>query len=163
MDSPDSSGGSNPEPRGKPPAVRPGPGEPSRSRTDEILCDARRSPSPAGRWPAPSATQPRSWREQPTTAVCWGQLWSLLGGALQNTNLMAQRQVLQLHGSTGAEDQPQGGEQCGQNEHRSRRYGEACNRHYLKEIGIYRMHSRAHALITAKRLVKLRTVVSAWS
>src|SRR5262249_13792931 len=54
--------------------------------------------------------------------------------------LMAQRQVLQLHGSTGAEDRPQGGEQCGQNEHRSRRYAESCNRHYPKEIGISGMH-----------------------
>src|SRR5215831_328922 len=34
---------------------------------------------------------PDPGENNPQQPVCWGQLWSLLGGALQNTNLMAQR------------------------------------------------------------------------
>ena len=64
---------------------------------------------------------PDAGQTDPQQAVRWGQLRAFSRGALENADLVAQSQVLQLQGRARTNDRGQSGKECRErNEHRKR-------------------------------------------
>ena len=98
----------------------------------ETLCGTNQLLSMVSRWPVPSASRSRFGKEGPTTAGQLGSSGGVFGGTLKQTDLVPEREDLQLHGGTGSEHASESSEQWQNKRHRTGNTGRQigiCGRH----------------------------------